>query len=135
MKNYSENVIKEEVIVETKIHGFHDSMEVARAIMGSINENLLRGDLIFAYRSGTGKSTLSQIVVVNDLADRGGRLCPTDLYSVSIITAGYSAYIPHMPIDYLEEVVKELEDGKAEKKVIESFKNIIENRRINKTEV
>jgi hypothetical protein len=40
-----------------------------------------------------------------------------------------------MPIDYLEEVVKELEDGKAEKKVIESFKNIIENRRINKTEV
>jgi hypothetical protein len=34
-----------------RIFGYEDSMQVARGIMGSIHENLLHGDLIFAYRS------------------------------------------------------------------------------------
>ena len=52
-----------------KIFGYEDSMQVARSIMGSIHENLLHGDLIFAYRSTatSNKSPLFQVVVVNDL--------------------------------------------------------------------
>ena len=113
-----------------RIFGYEDSMQVARGLMGSIHENLLRGDLIFAYRSTatSNKSPLFQVVVVNDLKyGNDGRTYPTKLFSVSLITAGYSAYIPHMPVDYLDEVVGDLEEGKADKKIIENFKSIVEN--------
>ena len=116
-------------IRDMRIFGFEDSMQVARSLMGSINENLLRGDLIFAYRSTTpaNKAPLFQVVVVNDLKyGNDGRTYPTKLFSVSLITAGYSAYIPHMPVDYLDEVVGDLEEGKADKKIIENFKLIVE---------
>ena len=109
-----------------RIFGYEDSMQVARSIMGSIHENLLHGDLIFAYRSTatSNKSPLFQVVVVNDLKyGNDGRTYPTKLFS----TAGYSAYIPHMPVDYLDEVVGDLEEGKADKKIIENFKLIVEN--------
>ena len=113
-----------------RIFGYEDSMQVARSIMGSILENLLHGDLIFAYRSTatSNKSPLFQVVVVNDLKyGEDGRTYPTELFSVSLITAGYSAYIPHMPVDYLDEVVGDLEEGKADKKIIENFKSIVDN--------
>lgn len=113
-----------------RIFGYEDSMQVARGLMGSIHENLLHGDLIFAYRSTatSNKSPLFQVVVVNDLKyGNDGRTYPTKLFSVSLITAGYSAYIPHMPVDYLDEVVGDLEEGKADKKIIENFKSIVEN--------
>jgi hypothetical protein len=32
-----------------------------------------------------------------------------------------------MPVDYLDEVVGDLEEGKAEKKITENFKSIVEN--------
>ena len=91
-----------------RIFGYEDSMQVARGLMGSIHENLLHGDLIFAYRSTAtlNKSQFFQVVVVNDLGyGADGRTYPTKLFSVSLITAGYSAYVPHMPVDYLDEVV------------------------------
>ena len=129
----SENKPSEEElnrIKEMRIFGYEDSMQVARSIMGSIHESLLHGDLIFAYRSTatSNKSPLFQVVVVNDLKyGNDGRTYPTKLFSVSLITAGYSAYIPHMPVDYLDEVVGDLEEGKADKKIIENFKLIVEN--------
>lgn len=113
-----------------RIFGYEDSMQVARGLMGSIHENLLHGDLIFAYRSTatSNKSQFFQVVVVNDLKyGNDGRTYPTKLFSVSLITAGYSAYIPHVPVDYLDEVVGDLEEGKADKKIIENFKLIVEN--------
>jgi hypothetical protein len=125
-------VTEEEVqkIQQMRVFGFEDSMQVARGLMGSIHENLLHGDLIFAYRSTatTNKTPLFQVVVVNDLNYRNdGQVYPTSLFSVSLITTGYSAYIPHMPVDYLDEVVGDLEEGKADKKIIENFKIIVEN--------
>lgn len=113
-----------------RIFGYEDSMQVARGLMGSIHDNLLHGDLIFAYRSTatSNKSPLFQVVVVNDLNyGNDGKTYPTKLFSVSLITAGYSAYIPHMPVDYLDEVVGDLEEGKADKKIIENFKSIVED--------
>ena len=117
-------------IRDMRIFGFEDSMQVARSLMGSINENLLRGDLIFAYRSTTpaNKTPLFQVVVVNDLRyETDGKSYPTQLFSICLITSGYTAYIPHMPVDYLDEVVGDLEEGKADKKIIENFKSIVEN--------
>jgi hypothetical protein len=133
MMNCSENIEDTNKINDMRVYGFEDSMSVARSLMGSIHENLLKGDLIFAYRStsSSNKTPLCQIVVVNELREEntGGmfRLVPTNLFSVSIITSGYTAYIPHMPIGYLDEITAELENGKAEKKIIETFKNIVED--------
>ena len=136
MKNCSENLPNETDsynIGQSKIYGFEDSMSVARTLMGSIHENLLLGDLIFAYRSSssTSKTTLSQIVVVNELRDvnTNGYIhkVPTDKFSISYISSGFTSYLPHMPVEYLDEVVRDLEDGKAEKKVIETFKYIVED--------
>ena len=102
--------------------------------MGSIHENLLKGDLVFAYRStaASNKTTYFQVVVVNDLEEvldpvRGYIKVPTNKFSISTITSGYSAYIPHMPIEYLEEVISDMEDGKVDKKVIVTFKAIVED--------
>jgi hypothetical protein len=137
MKKYSENTLSKEDlenISNMRIYGFEDSMAVARSIMGSIHENLLKGDLVFAYRStaASNKTTYFQVVVVNDLEEaldpvRGYIKVPTNKFSVSTITSGYSAYIPHMPIEYLEEVIADMEDGKVDKKVIVTFKAIVED--------
>ena len=137
MKKYSENTLSKEDlenISNMRIYGFEDSMAVARSIMGSIHENLLKGDLVFAYRStaASNKTTYFQVVVVNDLEEvldpvRGYIKVPTNKFSISTITSGYSAYIPHMPIEYLEEVISDMEDGKVDKKVIVTFKAIVED--------
>lgn len=133
--NCSENLPNEvdtQNIGQSKIYGFEDSMSVARTLMGGIHENLLRGDLIFAYRnsSDTNKTALSQIVVVNELREvfdgYATKVIPTDKFSISYIGSDYSSYLPHMPIDYLDEVIKDLEKGKAEKKVIETFRYIVD---------
>jgi hypothetical protein len=98
--------------------------------MGKIQENLLQGDLMFAYRSSSSsnKTSLYQVVVVNDLR-RGadGIIYSTDKFSISIVTSGYTAYLPHMPIEYLDEVTKDLVEGKAEQRIVENFKNIVED--------
>lgn len=133
LKNCSENTIsKEEMknIDDMRIYGFEDSMSVARTLMGNIHEVLLKGELVFAYRSTSpsNKTSLCQVVVVNDLeADEYGKIHRTGLFSISTITSGYTSLLPHMPVNYLDEVVKDLEDGKADKKVIENFKVIVED--------
>lgn len=117
-------------IQQMRVFGFESSMQVARELMGSIHENLLRGDLVFAYRSNSSsnKTPLFQVVVVNDLRQgTDGNIYSTDKFSISIITSGYTAYLPHMPIEYLGEVEKDLVEGKAEQKIIENFKLIVED--------
>lgn len=104
--------------IETCVYGFEDSIQAAKSLMGSIHENLLRGDLVFAYRSSSNKF---QIVIVNDLNWEGGNRIKTDKFSISIMTPGYSAYLPHMPLPYLEEIKKDLAEWKAEKKIIEDY--------------
>jgi len=118
-----------ERIKNMKIYGFEDSLSVARTLMGGIHENLLLGDLVFAYRSTSAKNKteLYQIVVVNELADTIAGKVRTDKFSISYISYGYSAYIPHMPVEYLDEVLEELEKSKADRKVVETFKIIIED--------
>ena len=68
LKNCSKNALTEqdlERIKNMKIYGFEDSLSVARTLMGGIHENLLLGDLVFAYRSTSAKNKteLYQIVV------------------------------------------------------------------------
>ena len=89
---------------------------------------------MFAYRStsSSNKTTYYQVVVVNDLIDifdpvKGYIKVASDKFSVSTITSGYSSYIPHMPVEYLEDVLADMEDGKVEKKVIATFKTIVED--------
>ena len=136
LSKYTENNISEaekQKIEEMRICGFDDSMDVARNILHSAHSSLLEGDLIFAYRNTSpSKSTsLFQVVVVNDLKNENVKgmfiTVPTPFYSVSIITSGYTALLPHMPIGYLQEVIKELEDGKVDKNIIENFKAIVED--------
>lgn len=127
-KTISEEESKQ--VERMRIYGFEDSMQVARELMGKIQENLLQGDLMFAYRSSSSsnKTSLYQVVVVNDLK-RGvdGNIYSTDKFSISIVTSGYTAYLPHMPIEYLDEVTKDLVEGKAEQRIVENFKNIVED--------
>ena len=119
---------------EMRIYGFEDSMSVARTLFGSIHETLLHGDLIFAYRntSTSNKKDLFQVVVVNDLVTNeqlGVYRAPSPFYTVSIITSGYTALLPHMPIGYLDEVASELEEGKVEKNIVANFREIINDQK------
>ncbi|MBP3732198.1 MAG: hypothetical protein J6I84_03020 [Bacilli bacterium] len=110
-----------------RIYGFEDSIAVAKTIFGGIHEILLRGELVFAYRNtaSSNKKDLFQVIVVRDL--RPFDNAPLNTYSISTITSGYTALIPHMPIEYLDEVVSDLEAGKVEKKIVENFKEIIKD--------
>lgn len=100
--------------------------QVASDVWHGIHERLLyNSELVFAYRSTEPGSDLNQIVVVRNL-DRDGQL--TDLFSVGMITVGFTALVPRVPKEYLEKnVVMDMEKHKVKRDYIDTFKEIIKN--------
>lgn len=98
--------------------------QVANDVWHSIHERLLyQSDLVFAYRSTELGSDLNQVVVVRDL-DKDGQ--PTDLFSVGMVTVGFTALVPRVPKEYLEKnVVIDMEKHKVRRDYIDTFKEIL----------
>ena len=121
-----------ETVPTTNIFGWENDYQVAETIWGSIHSSLLDGDLVFAYRSSTQGSKLGQIIVVRNfkIVSSGVLLDPkvyTD-FGVGYITSGYTALLPHVPLEYLkEEVYKYLEEWKIDKNILGTYKAIIED--------
>ena len=93
------------------IFGWKDSNEVANDVYDSVHSSLLGGYLLFGYK---GSGELSRVIVVTDI-DPITRNVVSNSYSVGTITKGYTALIPHVPIDYLEkEVLLDLKNYKVD---------------------
>ena len=110
------------------IYGWDSAMSVASDVWSSVHASLLNGELIFAYKNTTGDSELAQIVVVLNVMDKFGNRVNTLNFGVGTVTLGYTSLLPHVPIEYLEnQVIQDLKKYKVNKKIIESFIEIIKN--------
>lgn len=106
------------------VWGWDSASDVAEELWGSIHNTLLEGNLMFAYKSVNSNSDLKQIVVVQNNDFKAND------FGVGMFTNGYSALIPHVPIDYLEsEVLGDLVKYKVDKKIIETYKCIVEDKK------
>lgn len=109
-----------ELLEKRKVYGWENAMSVASDLWASIHSSLLAGDLVFAYKDIIGESGLSQIVIVSNQL--------TMDFSVGMITTGYTALLPHVPLDYLTgTVLGDLKKYKVDKNIIKTYEQIIEN--------
>ena len=106
--------------------GWDNAMACANDLWSSIHRSLLKGELVFAYKSGgTGNTGFGQIVVVQNLNHETGRRLYDD-YGVGLITSGYTALLPHVPYSYLEnDILEDLKKFKVESRIIDIYKQII----------
>ena len=115
----------EDARIEQIVFGWNSVDEAAKDIFASLHRNLLEGTPVFLYKSTSRKSDLVQIAIVANILDYDSMKYSGD-YGIGIITAGYSAYYPKMPLEYLEkEILEDLEGWKVEKSVIDVYKKII----------
>lgn len=118
-----ENNIPNEIKENKSIWGWENSMQVANDVWSSIHNSLLEGELIFAYKSTTSDSNLSQIVIVKNM---------NGSFGVGMMTTGFTCLLPSVPIEYLKsEVLDDLKKYKVNNKIIETYKRIIEDIKIN----
>lgn len=115
-----------EEIIRQNVWGWESATAAASDIWSSIHNILLSGKLVFAYRNGYGGSELAQLVVVRNIDQRDGKLL--DDYGIGMFTTGYSVLLPHVPYSYVEgEVTEDLKKYKVDKKIIETYKQIIKD--------
>ena len=107
------------------VWGWESVDKAAADVFASIHRTLLDGVPVFLYKNTTTKSDLIQVVAVKNLNEVTGEL--TGDYGVGMITAGFSVLYPHIPLEYLEsDLLADLEKYKVDKKIIDTYKNIID---------
>jgi hypothetical protein len=115
--------------------GWQNATEVAAEVWRQGNMALLDGDLMFAYKNTETASSgsLYQILVVKYFdwntipGTHEARKIYNGLYGYSLVTSGYSAMIPKVGSEYLEEIYKDLVAFKVNKQILTIFRNIIDN--------
>ena len=114
------NEIREEQIV----HGWESVEEAAGDIYSSIHKSLLEGCPVFLYKNTNDNTDLEQIVVVRNIDPNTGKLL--DTYGVGEITKGWTALLPLVPFNYLTDVRNDLVKYKVDKKIIDSYDQVME---------
>lgn len=116
----SDPMLSEDLEKERYIWGWNSSFEVANDVWSSIHRSLLEGQLIFAYKSLSSNSELSQIVIVQN---------QDNTFGVGAMTRGFSYLLPSVPIEYLKtEVFEDLKKYKIDSKILETYKRIIKDK-------
>lgn len=122
--NIEELEVPREIKENQVVWGWENAQKVAEDLWSGIHSTLLQGNLMFAYKNTSNNSELGQIVVVQNNNQTAND------FGVGMFTNGYSALIPHVPIDYLEsEVLGDLIKYKVDKKIIETYKCIVEDKK------
>ena len=112
------------------IYGWQCINQVANDIWGSIHSCLLKGDLVFAYKSPKEGDKLKQIVIVRNfdmIETPTGPQKSYRSYGVGYITPGYTALLPNVPYEYISgEIVDYLNEWKVDKTIINTYEAIVE---------
>jgi hypothetical protein len=129
MEDCSENTVG---YYQTVYGGWNNIDECASAVWSSIHSSLLEGELVFAYKSTSGKSELQQLVLVKNLlgkeADGYGdlRTCKKAGYALGMITSGFSVLYPYIPEKYLLETgLEDLKKYKVPADIIKAYVNLV----------
>lgn len=102
--------------------------EVASDMWQSLHSVVLYGRPLFAYKSIDNNQF--QLVIVCDcfLNSLGTVEVKKNSFTVSMIVPGFTELVPHVPLDYLEQIVKkDLIKYKLDKDILKSFDEIILN--------
>ena len=102
--------------------------EVANDMWQSLHSVILCGQPLFAYKSIDNNQF--QLVIVCDcfLNNLGTVEVKKNSFTVSMIVPGFTELVPHVPLDYLEQIVKkDLIKYKLDKDILKSFDEIILN--------
>lgn len=128
----------EENKIESIVFGWPSIEKAAEEIYSGIHRQLLEGSPVFLYRSMSDKSDLVQVVVVQNLKKyfREGEiersyntLIPND-YGVGLIYKGFTTYLPHVPMEYLElDLRGDLVKCKVEKDIVGVYNQILKRLR------
>ena len=117
---------------QTVYGGWNNVDECASAVWSSIHSSLLDGELIFAYKSTSGKSELQQFVLVKNLLGRESdgygdlKTYKKAGYALGMITSGFSVLYPYIPEKYLLETgLDELKKYKVPADVIRAYVNLV----------
>lgn len=113
-----------ELLDRSRVWGWENAMSVANDLWASVHSSLLSGDLVFAYKETKGNSEFSQIIIVQNknLNPMTGELD----FGVGMVTTGYTSLLPHVPYEYLEDIILEdLKKYKVDKSILEIYKQII----------
>ena len=125
---------QENQMVENRLFwGWQCVDDVAKEVWCSVHSSLLKGDLVFAYKSPRKQDTLKQIVIVRNfemVEPPALSMEPQKMYTsygVGYITSGYSALLPNVPYEYISgEIVDYLKDWKIDKTIINTYEAIVE---------
>ena len=114
------------------VYGWNNIDECASAVWSSIHSSLLDGELIFAYKSTSGKSELQQFVLVKNLVGKSSDVYGNIQnykktgYALGMITSGFSVLYPYLPEKYLLETgLDDLKKYKVPADVIKAYINLV----------
>lgn len=114
------------------VYGWNNIDECASAVWSSIHSSLLDGELIFAYKSTSGKSELQQFVLVKNLLGKSSDVYGNTQnykktgYALGMITSGFSVLYPYLPEKYLLETgLDDLKKYKVPADVIRAYINLV----------
>lgn len=117
---------------QTVYGGWGSVDECAAAVWSSIHSSLLDGELIFAYKSTSGKSELQQFVLVKNLVGKSSDVYGNIQdykktgYALGMITSGFSVLYPYLPEKYLLETgLDDLKKYKVPADVIKAYINLV----------
>ena len=117
---------------QTVYGGWGSVDECAAAVWSSIHSSLLDGELIFAYKSTSGKSELQQFVLVKNLVGKNSDVYGNIQnykktgYALGMITSGFSVLYPYLPEKYLLETgLDDLKKYKVPADVIKAYINLV----------
>lgn len=135
MKRLKEKQIEENAIMknldvdgastraEQIVYGWSSIEKAAEEIHNGLHATLLSGSPVFLYRNSSTNSDLVQLAIVQNL-DYQGNLRPD--FGIGIITAGYTALYPSMPIEYLSSDLRNtIISHKVPKNILESYDQIV----------
>ena len=128
----TKKIKEEEPVIQTPpqyIFGWKNQEEVAESIWKTSSDNLLKGDLIFAFQDTSKDKGVEQIIVVHNFdIDPGTGNKFYKNFGLTMKTPTWSCVIPHVTIDYLKTVLLgDMESYKINKEIINCFKLILEN--------
>lgn len=107
-----------DIRIEQVCGAWKNADEVASDIWCSIHNSLLEGQLVFAYKSTTPGTDLTQLVVVKN---------QDETFGVGLMTSGHTELLPRVPFKYLENNVRtDLKNYKVPKSVIDNYNYMIE---------
>lgn len=112
--------------------GWENIESCAESVLSSIHNELINGNLVFAFRSTPSmKTDLKQLVIVKNIPNSEDDVRGSKTFAVGIITSGWTGKLPYVGWEYLTDYLSNsLVDWSIPKDIIEIYKQTIDKFKI-----